>query len=105
MTREKFVKLSGWGFMFGVILVFVGFLAGSRPDYNVYNAASLPIDRIANSVDTWIITAGLLMFSVGFVGLYITIWQTCRCFQPDVIGFWQSVWNSRRNGRVWLGLF
>jgi hypothetical protein len=75
MTREKFIKLSGWALMLGGLAITLGWLAFSRPEYNRFNALSLPIDQVANAVGFPLIVAGLLLLSAGFTGLYLRYGQ------------------------------
>jgi hypothetical protein len=69
MTREKFIKLSGWALIIGSVAIFVGWLAESRPEYNQFNAASLLIDRYANLAAVPLIVMGVLLVSLGMLGL------------------------------------
>lgn len=69
MTREKFIKLSGWALIIGSVAIFVGWLAESRPQYNQFNAASLPVDRYANLAAAPLIAMGLVLVSLGMLGL------------------------------------
>lgn len=69
MTRSTFIKLSGWALPVGAFALFFGFLANSRPEYDPYNALSLPIDRIANASGEFLIAAGFLLCAVGMAGL------------------------------------
>jgi len=71
MSKVKFIKLSGWALMLGGLVVMLGWLAGTRPEYNRFNAASLQIDRYANAVEFPLIIMGLLLLSVGFIGLLL----------------------------------
>ena len=71
MSREKFIKLSGWALMLGGLAVMLGWLAGTRPDYNRFNARSLPIDRYLNFITLPLIVLGLLLLCVGFIGLFL----------------------------------
>lgn len=69
MTREKFIKLSGWALIIGSVAIFVGWMAETRPEYNQFNAASLPIDRYANLAAVPLIVMGVLLVSLGMLGL------------------------------------
>jgi hypothetical protein len=71
MTREKFIRLSGWALMLGALLLLVGWLASSRPEYEPYNYRSLPIDRYANLVAVPLISLGMALNSLGMAG-YLT---------------------------------
>ena len=61
MNREKFIKLSGWALIIGSIAIFIGWMAESRPKYDQFNAASLPIDRYANLAAVPLIIMGVCM--------------------------------------------
>jgi hypothetical protein len=69
MTREKFIKLSGWALLVGSISILIGWLADSRPEYSQFNAASLPIDRYANLAAVPLVIMGVLLVSLGMLGL------------------------------------
>ncbi|MGW8252111.1 MAG: hypothetical protein ACWGO1_15835 [Anaerolineales bacterium] len=69
MTREKFIKLSGWALLVGSISILIGWLAESRPEYSQFNAASLPIDRYANLAAVPLVIMGVLLVSLGMLGL------------------------------------
>ncbi len=69
MTSEKFIKLSSWALLVGSLAIFIGWLADSRPEYNRFNAASLPIDRYANLVSEPLVIMGMLLVSLGMLGL------------------------------------
>lgn len=69
MTRKKFIRLSGWALILGSISITVGWLASTRPEYSQFNAASLPIDRYANLVAFPLFTLGLILTSLGLLGL------------------------------------
>lgn len=71
MTREKFIKLSGWALMLGPCLFIIGWLASSRPEYNPFNAASLPIDRFANLAGLPLAALGLVLISLGLLGMFL----------------------------------
>jgi len=80
MSKEKFYKLSGWALMFGGLAVMLGWLAGTRPEYNRFSAFSQPIDRYANALEFPLIVMGLLLLSVGFTGLYLRYGQAAGSF-------------------------
>jgi hypothetical protein len=71
MTGEKFTKLSGWAMILGSLLMLVGFLAASRPEFSSYNAASLPLDRYANIAGLPLVGVGLAMVSLGMAGMWV----------------------------------
>jgi len=69
MTREKFYKLCGWALILGPILFILGLWASSRPQYDVHNAAAIYIDRYANQVAVPLAMLGMVLISLGLVGL------------------------------------
>jgi len=69
MSRETFIKISGWALAAGPILALLGWLASSRPAYSPYNAASWPVDRFLNVSDIILIAFGLVLISLGMFGL------------------------------------
>ena len=69
MSRETFIKISGWALAAGPILALLGWLASSRPAYSPYNAASWPVDRFLNASDNILIAFGLVLISLGMFGL------------------------------------
>lgn len=75
MTRSTFVKLSGWALPIGAISFIVGFLANNRPEYDPSNMLSMPIDRIANASDTFLIVFGFLLCALGMAGLLLRYGQ------------------------------
>lgn len=80
MSREKFIKLSGWALMLGGLVVMLGWLASTRPEYNHFSAFSQPIDRFANALEVPLIVMGLLLLSVGFIGLFLRYGQGTGSF-------------------------
>ena len=69
MSKEKFFKLSGWAMTVGPVLFLIGGWATNRPEYSSYNAASMPIDRYANVAATPLLVFGLVLISLGFMGM------------------------------------
>jgi len=69
MSKEKFLKLSGWALMLGGLTETLGWLASTRPEYNRFNFFSLPVDQAINVITIPMIVMGLLLLSVGFTGL------------------------------------
>jgi hypothetical protein len=70
MSKEKFVKLGGWALILGGLAISLGWMAGTRPEYNSFNALSLPVDRYANLAELPLFSLGLLLLSVGLTGLF-----------------------------------
>jgi hypothetical protein len=70
MSKEKYVKLGGWALILGGLAIPLGWVAGTRPEYNPFNALSLPIDRYANAAEALLIFLGLLLLSMGLTGLF-----------------------------------
>jgi hypothetical protein len=87
MRRDKFVKLSGWALVVGAVFFLVGLLASSRPEYDVYNAKSLAIDRFANQVGLPIGAVGLLLISLGMVGMLVRYGSQAGAFGQFCLGF------------------
>ena len=83
MSKEKFVKLSGWALVLGGPVIALGGLAASRPEYN---ASSLPIDRYINAVDLPLLVMGLLLLSVGFIGLLVHYGKASGAFGRFSLG-------------------
>lgn len=71
MSKEKFLKISGWALMLGGVIMSLGLLAGSRPQYNPFNALSQPADQVFNAVAIPVIVIGLLLLSLGYTGLIV----------------------------------
>jgi hypothetical protein len=71
MNKSKFIQLSAWALIWGPVLFFLGLLASYRPEYNPYNARSLPIDRYLNAADIWISVMGFLLVCLGMAGLLL----------------------------------
>ncbi len=69
MTRETFLKLSGWALLIGAFALIVGLEASGRPEYDPYNALSRGIDRYANAAADFLLTIGFLLISLGVAGL------------------------------------
>jgi hypothetical protein len=83
MSKEKFIKLSGWAMMLGPILFLVGAWANERPNYSPYNAASLPIDRYANIAGVPLQILGLVFLTLGILGMmlrYASRWDSMAIF-------------------------
>jgi hypothetical protein len=86
MSKEKFIKLSGWALMLGGFMVMLGFLASTRPEYNQFNARSLAIDRYANLAEAPLIALGLLLISAGLIGLLLRYGQAVGNFARYSLG-------------------
>ena len=71
MSKEKFIKMSGWGLMLAGVVLTLGFLAGTRPEYNQYNARSLPVDRYANAATGPLMILSTFLLLVGLIGLFL----------------------------------
>ncbi len=69
MSKEKYIKVSGWALILAGMTIALGSLAGSRPEFNRFNALSLPIDQYANAAETPLFTLGLVLLSLGIGGL------------------------------------
>jgi hypothetical protein len=86
MSKEKFIRLAGWALPAGGLAVILGWLASMRPEYYQYNLRSLWIDQYLNVADMYLLALGMLLLSVGFMGL-LARYGT----------------ESGRWGRLWLG--
>ena len=80
MSKEKFIKLSGWALMLGGLAVVLGWVASTRPEYDRHNALSLPIDRYINVAELPLLVMGMLLLSVGFTGLLVRYGKTAGAF-------------------------
>jgi hypothetical protein len=61
MSKEKYIKLSGWALMLGGLAVMLGWLASTRPEYNRGSAFSQPIDQYATAGFPLIVMSTLLL--------------------------------------------
>ena len=86
MSREKFIKLSGWALMLGGLALSLGWLASTRPEYNRFNAASLSIDRYVNAVEGPIIVMAMSLLAVGMIGLFLQYGQQAGSFGRVSLG-------------------
>jgi len=86
MSREKLIKLSGWALMLGGPLMALGFLAGTRPEYNPNNLRSLPIDRVANAIEGPSSVIAMTLLWVGFVGLFLRYGQPSGSIGRIILG-------------------
>jgi len=80
MTRDKFVRLSGWALIIGPLSLFIGMLASNRPEYNPNSALSLPIDRYINMSSWVLIIGGLILTTVGLIGLQLRFGDRAGAF-------------------------
>jgi hypothetical protein len=87
MTREKFIRLSGWALILGSLMILVGWLAESRPEYNPYDYRSLTIDRYANLAAVPLISLGIAFTSLGMIGLWIRHGRGVGEFGRTSLGF------------------
>jgi hypothetical protein len=73
MSKEKFIRLSGWSFILGAITFLVAWLISIRdvPTYNPANFRSKPIDLYFEYASLILIPASMLFFMVGMIGLYL----------------------------------
>lgn len=69
MSRSSWIKLSGWALAAGALLLLLSGVAGSRPEYSPYNAASLPIDRYLNGAVWGFMILSVLLIAAGMLGL------------------------------------
>lgn len=71
MSKAKFEKLSGWALILAGLVMFLGWLSGTRPEYDPYNYFSLWIDQYANALLIPLIIAGSFFLIIGYAGLLI----------------------------------
>lgn len=71
MSRASFLNWSGWALLSGPLMIFLGFLASTRPEYSPYNARSLPIDRFLNGSVYVLLAVGLVLAAVGVFGVLV----------------------------------
>lgn len=103
MSKEKWIKMSGWGLMVGGGVMLTGLLAGSRPQYDPHNFRSLSIDRYLNWVDMPLVALGLLLLSAGFVGLILRYGAEIGKFGRYSLGFGAASGAVSALGAVGLG--
>jgi hypothetical protein len=104
MSKGKFVKLSGWALMLGGLAVMLGWLAGTRPEFNRFNARSQAIDQYANAVEFPLIVMGLLLLSVGFIGLFLRYGQGAGSFGRFSLGLGALSGVVSAAGAIGLGI-
>ena len=73
MSKEKFIRLSGWSLLLGAFTFLVVWLIDQRgaPPYNPHNFLSKPIDLYLEYASMILIPASLFLFMVGMIGLYL----------------------------------
>jgi len=73
MSKQKFVRLSGWSFVLGAITFLVAWLISIRdvPEYNPNNFLSRPIDLYLEYTTAILLPATFLLLLVGMIGLYL----------------------------------
>lgn len=73
MSKQKFIRLSGWALLLGAITFLVGWLIDLRlsQPYDPRNFLSEPIDLYLEYATMVLIPGSLLFFMVGMVGLYL----------------------------------
>jgi hypothetical protein len=75
MSKEKFIKLSGWSMALGSLLIGLGLLASSRPEYLEYDIYSQPVDRYLNVLDLPLFIIGMLLVCLGLAGMIVRYGQ------------------------------
>jgi len=103
VTRDKFHKPSGWALILGSFSITIGWLAGSRPPYSEYNAASLPVDRYANMAGAPLMVVGLLLVSLGMLGMLSRYGRKAGGFGSLCLGFGAACGLISSIGIVGLG--
>lgn len=86
MSRTKFIKLSGWALMLGGLALVLGFLASTRPEYDRFNARSLPIDPYVNAAAGPLMVMSMFLLAVGFIGLFLKYGQGAGSFGRVSLG-------------------
>jgi hypothetical protein len=73
MSKQKFVRLSGWALLVGAIIFIVAWLIDLRdaPPYNPNNFLSKPIDLYFEYATAILMPASFLLLMVGMIGLYL----------------------------------
>jgi hypothetical protein len=71
MSKAMFVKLSGWAFVSGGLMMFIGWWASSRPEYSPYNFLSRWYDQVANVIAEPMILLSVGLISLGMMGLIV----------------------------------
>jgi hypothetical protein len=73
MSKQKFIRLSGWSFVLGAITFMVAWLISIRdvPEYNPNNFRSKPIDLYFEYATAILLPATFLLLLVGMIGLYL----------------------------------
>jgi hypothetical protein len=105
MSKEKFIKLSGWALILGGLAEMLGWLASTRPDYDRYNAHSLPIDRYVNVAELPLLVMGMLLLSVGFTGLLVRYGKDTGAFGRSSLGLAIVSGMVSAVGMVGLGIY
>jgi hypothetical protein len=80
MNRGKFARLSGAGLILGAITLVITGLASARPDYAPYSAVSLPIDRYLKAGVPFTLILGILLISLGQLGLLLRWGKSVSAF-------------------------
>jgi hypothetical protein len=71
MTREKFIRLSGWGMILSGFSLLLGFLASNMDA--ILGRSLMGPDEVNRyeAISTFLITAGSLLLMLGFIGLLL----------------------------------
>ena len=69
MTKSSWIKISGWLLTTSSLFFLTGYIASLRPKYNEYNFLSEPIDKILNRIGAPFMVIGLLLITIGLLGL------------------------------------
>jgi hypothetical protein len=87
MTRDKFIRLAGWALLLGSFLIFAGWLAETRPQYDPYNFRSLPIDHYANLAALPLVGLGMSLISLGMLGMLVRYGRAAGSLGRFSLGF------------------
>jgi hypothetical protein len=105
MSKEKFIRLAGWALPVGGLALILGWLAGMRPEYNRYSIYSLQIDQYLNVADMYLVALGMLLLSVGFMGLLARYGAESGQFGRLWLGFGAVSGLVSAIGATGLGIF
>ena len=108
MTREKYIRLSGWGMILSGISLLLGFLASNMDSVLGRSLMGSEVDRYEN-ISTILIMAGTFLLVLGFVGLLLRYGQqTGRAGKIALVGgaFFGSIsllggWTLSSDDNVW----
>jgi hypothetical protein len=86
MTREKFIKLSGWALILGGVALTLGWLPSILPEYGRFSLLSARIDLYLNTIEVPLFFMGTGLLSIGFIGLLLRYGQDVGSFGRFSLG-------------------